>query len=333
MASTGIPMDAATIISTALEGILYGFSVLMFMGTMWALICKHGVQDVNRPIACGGNPALLNSLKYMVVSIIRLEDGLVKYRDTPGGPVAFFEDINQKTYLIKYAIYGLQTLLGDWVVIYRCYIVWRSVWVIILPTMLWCGIAVTGFATAYFASRATGAGDIYTNMAGQWVMPFFFLTISTNLTSSGLLAYRVWTIERNVSTMRTTKSPVMPIVRVLVDTALVYSATLFSTLICFISSSNGQYILLDMTMPIISIAFYMVLIRLTIRNTAHTRSLVASGVTTSETHRGNRYSMKPVQVHISQFTHRDEGTPCGVVNGDRTLTHKAESVEEASCNV
>ncbi|KAG0709185.1 hypothetical protein DFH29DRAFT_820571 [Suillus ampliporus] len=318
MASTGISLDAAIITSTVLEGILYGFSVLMFMGTIWASIHKRGIRNVNRPITVVAILLLILSTAHMVVDIIRLEDGLVKYRDTlPGGSVAFFRDINQKTYVIKYTIYALQTLLGDGVVIFRCYVVWQSVWVIILPSILWCGVAVTGFTATYMALWATGDGSIYTNHSGQWVTPFFSLTISTNLIGSGLLAYRIWTVERSVSTIRATKGTMMHIVRIFMDAAFMYSAALFSTLMCFICSNNGQYIMLDMTMPIISITFYMVLIRLTIRN----RIPMASGVTISETERGIQYSMKPLQVHISPF------------NRDKTLACKAETMEEASRNV
>jgi len=58
------------------------------------------------------------SFKHMVVDIVRIDEGLVKYRDTfPGGPMAFFEDIAQNTFVIKNAIYTLQTLVGDGVVV------------------------------------------------------------------------------------------------------------------------------------------------------------------------------------------------------------------------
>jgi hypothetical protein len=54
----------------------------------------------------------------MVVDIIRIEEGLVKYRNTfPGGPVAFFADDTQETYVIKSAVIVMQTLLGDGVVV------------------------------------------------------------------------------------------------------------------------------------------------------------------------------------------------------------------------
>ncbi|KAG1886504.1 hypothetical protein F4604DRAFT_1274812 [Suillus subluteus] len=92
MASTGLPMDTTTIISTVLEGILYGFLVLMFIGTMWASTYKH---DVSRPIILVVISLFILSTAHIVVDIIRLEHGFVKYRNTfPGGPAAFFQDIS-----------------------------------------------------------------------------------------------------------------------------------------------------------------------------------------------------------------------------------------------
>ncbi|KAG1724550.1 hypothetical protein EDB19DRAFT_1949649 [Suillus lakei] len=331
MASTGIPLDEATILSTVSEGILYGFSVLMFIATIWALIYKRGTRNINRPITVVAILLLILSTAHMVVDIIRVEDGLVKYRDTsPGGPVAFFQDISQNTYVIKNVIWALQTLLGDGVVIYRCYVVWRSVWIIILPSMMWFGVAVTGFTAAYYASQASGDGTIYLNPIGQWVTTFFALTLSVNLISTGLLAYRIWTIERKISATRATKGTMVHIMRVLADAAVLYSAALFSVLIPFIRSNNGQYIVSDMITPIISIAFYMVFIRITINNTTHSYPSMLHSVAISEPESGNsrQYTVTPLQVHISQLTHISYEEE----NQNRKLTGEAETMEE-DCNL
>jgi hypothetical protein len=54
----------------------------------------------------------------MILVIIEVEDGFVKYRDTfPGGPANFFANFLQKTFIAKNVIYTLQTLLGDGVVV------------------------------------------------------------------------------------------------------------------------------------------------------------------------------------------------------------------------
>lgn len=62
----------------------------------------------------------------------------------------------------------------------------------------------------------------------------------------GLLAYRIWTIECDVAPIRASKSTLMPVLRVLVDAALLYSATLFTALLCFVNANNGQYVVLDL---------------------------------------------------------------------------------------
>ena len=63
----------------------------------------------------------------------------------------------------------------------------------------------------------------------------------------GLLAYRIWTIESNAASIRTSKrNTMMPVLRVVADAALLYSATLFTALICFVNANNGQYVVLDL---------------------------------------------------------------------------------------
>ncbi|KAG1737495.1 uncharacterized protein EDB91DRAFT_1290340 [Suillus paluster] len=319
MTSSGIPLDAANLLSTSLEGILYGFSVLMFMGTIWALTYKCQLQDVNRPITVVAILLFTMSTAHIIVDIIRIEDGLVKHRDTfPGGPTSYFGDFTLKTYATKHALYLLQTLLADGVVIYRSYVVWQSIRVIIIPSMLWCGVAVTGVFANYSISQTSGSEDIFAKELAQWITAFLPLTLATNLSSSGLLAYRIWMIERNISAVRTMKGTMMPIVRVLVDAAVLYSVVLVTLLICFLCSNNGELVLLDMAMPIISIAFYMVLIRIAInRQTTY----LSTGGIIGEMEQGK---LRPLEVHICQLTLDDGPSAYGIGNEaeDRPLTYR-----------
>lgn len=313
MASSGIPLDTGALISVVLEGILYGFSVLMFMGTIWSLTYKRQVQDIKRPIVVVAILLLLLSTAHIVASIIRVEDGLVKYRDTyPGGPVAFFADVTEEMFVIKHALYVLQTLLADGVVVFRCYVVWQSVWVIIVPTMLWCSIAVTGLYAVWNGSQYNTS--IFDPVLETWILVFFISTIVANVLSSGLIAYRIWAIERNITKIHASaKNTIMPIARVLVDAAVLYSVALIITLICFVCSNNGEYIMVDLVVPVISISFYMVLIRNAMNRNQNYLSAVW---TIAEMEQGNLqiYPMTPLQVHVSQFTRSDGTSAYGVAN-------------------
>ncbi|KAG1724546.1 hypothetical protein EDB19DRAFT_1644536 [Suillus lakei] len=331
----GIPPDTGALMSAVLEGILYGFSVLMFTGTIWALTYKCRMQDINRPIAVVAILLLLVSTVHMIVTIIRVENGFVKYRNTwPGGPAAFFADITEETYVIKHALYIFQTVVADGVMVYRCYVVWQSIRVIILPSILWCSIVVTGVHAVYSVSQASSnPGDVFASELTQWITAFFASTITTNLLCSGLLAYRIWMTERDVSQARATTgtNTMMPIVRILVDAAALYSVVLFSLLICFLTGNNGESVLTDLVMPIISIAFYMVIIRIALnrKKRSHISKVVFStprGTTVSdEVEQGTsqQYPMKPLHVHISKFTQEDSPS---VGNEDRPSPCKAESV-------
>ncbi|KAG2052716.1 hypothetical protein BDR06DRAFT_887387 [Suillus hirtellus] len=297
VALAGIPMDAAAIMSTVLEGILYGFSVLMCLGTIWTFTYKRHMQDVNRPIAVVATLLFVLSTAHIVVDIIHLEHGLVKYRDTfPGGPVAFFADVTQVTFVIKNAIYTLQTLLGDGVVIYRCYVVWQSAWVIIIPCMMWCGVAASGVCSVYYFSQASmvEVQNFFAAKIGHWVAAFLSSTLATNMLSTGLLAYRIWTIERKVSAVCTTKRKV-PILRVLIDAAVLYSAALGSSIICFGLWNDGLYVMGDLIVPIISITFYMIFIRVaTSQSNRHYPSTAHRETTETERRKLQQHPLQPL---------------------------------------
>ncbi|KAG1783917.1 hypothetical protein EV702DRAFT_1056252 [Suillus placidus] len=297
MASRHIPLDVAVIMSTVLEGILYGLSVLMFIGTIWIFTYKHRIQDINRPIAVVATLLLVLSTAHIVVGIIHLEDGLVKYRLTfPGGPEAFFAYTPQGTFVAKNAIYILQTLVGDGVVIYRCYVVWKSVWVIVIPCLMWCGVAGCSVCMVYSFSQASisEVENFFTSKLGHWVAAFLASTLATNVLSVGLLVYRIWTIERKVSAIRITKGK-MPILRVLIDAAILYSVALCSSLICFALSNDGLYVIGDVINPIISIAFYMVFIRIAIRqNNTDYVSTVIGGTAETERSASQQHPLKNI---------------------------------------
>ncbi|KAG1851411.1 hypothetical protein F4604DRAFT_1807420, partial [Suillus subluteus] len=231
--------------SSVLEGILYGFSSLMFVGTIWIITYKRRIHNVNWPAVVVATLLFLLSTAHMVVGIIRIEDGLVKQHDTyPGGPASFFADVAQEMFVVKDAIIIIQTLLGDGMVIYRCYVVWQTVWIIIIPCIMWCGIAVFGILGVCRFSQASN-GSIFANQTGHMVATFMALTLATNLLSSGLLAYRIWMSECKVSGIRATKGKT-PLLRVLIDAAILYSAALFSSIICFALSNNGLNVMADL---------------------------------------------------------------------------------------
>jgi len=118
---------------------------------------------------------------------------------------------------------------------------------------------------------------------------FYTTTLSTNLLSTLLLAFRIWTVDRQTLGKRAMKSPLRPVLSIVIDLGLLYSFTLAAALICFASESHGQIIILDTISPVISIAFYMVIIRVGIaQNWNDTRFEVHATFSLSGRGIGNR---------------------------------------------
>ena len=97
-----------------------------------------------------------------MVDIIGLMQSLVLYRNHEEGSSVYFGQVSGWTLLCRNYLFTVQTLLGDSVVVsfrciqimaswlmsilqlYRCYVVWQSKLVMVLPVLLWCSVGGTG---------------------------------------------------------------------------------------------------------------------------------------------------------------------------------------------
>lgn len=98
---------------------------------------------------------------------------------------------------------------------------------------------------------------------GRWITAVYAMTLATNLTATstyssspphpfpqpkyltGLLAFRIWRINRSVSQYRTTDR-LSPILRVVIESGAIYSVTITAALVAFVVHTPGVYVLLDL---------------------------------------------------------------------------------------
>jgi len=192
-------------------------------------------------------------------------------------------------------------LIGDGVILYRCYMVWQSKLIMILPLILWCAAGVTGILSSYTASKVTQDG-VFGGVLSQWITSFWATALATNLLATLLLVCRIWYVDRKATRLHAGRqSQLRPILHILVDAGAIYTLTLLVALICFLSQTNGQYVVLDMVTPIISITFYMVIIRVGLA----ARAAQATHVPLRNTSMDNSLSAerrRGMQVHITTLT-------------------------------
>ena len=133
-------------------------------------------------------------------------------------PDEFFDDVSKNTF--KNAIYTVETLVGDAILvssfsvckvkaearlyqIYRCYVVWRQIQVIIVSIVGWIALAgactlLDGMhhlslelATSVYLDwlisllPPANADSVFLLKTGQWVVTFYTVALITNLFATG----------------------------------------------------------------------------------------------------------------------------------------------------
>ncbi|GJE93982.1 hypothetical protein PsYK624_101490 [Phanerochaete sordida] len=257
-----VSLRQAGILSTVLEAILYGFSVLMFIFTMWIMLQNRKRRHLNKGMLAASCALFLLSTAEMAVNIERLQEGFLTIGpELPGGPEDYFANFAQRTFLIKSVLFNTQTLILDFAVIYRAYIVWQNFYVIILPALGWCGLFAASFGTNFALGTASGrSGAIFNQQVGIWITANYSMTLATNLIATSLLAFRIWQVKKDSSRFLNS-SALSPLLRVVIESGAIYSMTVTAALITFVTKSNGVYVILDMISPIISIVFNMIIVR------------------------------------------------------------------------
>jgi len=195
---------------------------------------------------------------HLTVDVARAVEAFIDYADTPRGALIFYGKLNAPTQAVKNTLYITQTVVGDCFAVWRCYIVWGKRWsVIIVPVIMLIGFTVSGIGTIYTFSQSS---VVFTSKLAPWIASTLAITLATNVTCTGLIAYRIWLSQRATRDFRV-HSPLMPVMITMIESGVLYSAAALSCLVAYASGSNGQYAALDVLTPVIGIAFSMIIVR------------------------------------------------------------------------
>ncbi|KAF5319299.1 hypothetical protein D9619_008345 [Psilocybe cf. subviscida] len=343
-----LTLRQAGLISTTVQGILYGAAVIMFVLTIWILLQKGRHQRVNWKMIVAACALLLFATAEMIVNIIRISEGFVSVGPSlPGGPEQYFQDVAETTFVVKSVLYNVQTLILDGVVIYRTYVVWQSIYPVLVPIFGWFGLLATvvGLNIALVQARLSNGheSDIFFVNTGRWITAYYSATLAANLSASCLLAYRIWYLDRKAASIRL-QGQLKPVIRAIIESGLIYSMTVTSALIAFVVKSPGVYVILDMVSPIILITFCLIIVRIGMANHSNliTGTSASLSVSVSSAAGGKAcnchhatlntgrnhadvYSMKPLAVEVTQFQEIEADSDSGMGGlHSRTMLHTKE---------
>ncbi|KAH9042526.1 hypothetical protein EDB85DRAFT_1071704 [Lactarius pseudohatsudake] len=134
------------------------------------------------------------STAYFVLDIILVSNGVLHPQEYPETVIDLWGGVTTAQIVCQ----GINSVLGDSIVIWRAWVVWgRQLSVVLAPLVLLFGVAFSSFGAAVAQSRAL-ADPSYLTVFNIFMIALPSLTLATNVTATALILWRVWASVRKV---------------------------------------------------------------------------------------------------------------------------------------
>ncbi|KDR77432.1 hypothetical protein GALMADRAFT_209796 [Galerina marginata CBS 339.88] len=238
---------------------------------------------------------------------------------------------------------NLSALIADATLMYRCWLVYnKSMRIMIFPIILWVGgVGLTGLE-AYWqvvqsqkilhawqpVNTKVGPGTILT--------PFWGSTVVLNAYSTGFIAHRIWGVAKSSSKSGISTGHLRFVMRVLVESGGLYLAiATIHFLVWFTPSEFAISVLSSINLPIIGIAFNLILMRTNKKRvdeemgSSDEEKVPASALVFHHSMRsgGPNATMKTIDIHAGESANTST-----VIDVGRTTTYSTSASDEYSRN-
>ncbi|KAJ7174904.1 hypothetical protein C8R46DRAFT_1215064 [Mycena filopes] len=300
MALHQYPLDKTFLVAAWLEAVLYGIYFPVFWFGVY-LNRRRGFSSHQRVLFIASVLMFTIASLHLAINCFRMIRGYVDLGRAPGGPVAFLGVISNWSHILQDVLYTVQSLLGDGMAILRCWILWnRQYKLIILPSCLLTVSFIAGTMVTVGFARIDPTASIFDPRLARWITVFFSCAVTQNVLTTGLMALRLWLTERRSAQFRWGRGVLLPIIRILVESASLYLFLEILLLALYSVNYNVQYIVLETVTPVIGITFGMITIRVMLR-----AQRIAEGKTEGNTTIG---SMPMHRLAVSITTRVEEDT-------------------------
>ncbi|KAM5540140.1 hypothetical protein V8D89_006280 [Ganoderma adspersum] len=262
------PVDVAQLVALFLESIFYGIYLVSFGMCMYLMLVNPRSRQGKRIVF------LLVALLLFVFATLDVSIQLRHvlhafiWYSGPGGAIGEFSDLSYWLNAMKSVTYNAQTSIADGMLIYRCYIVYNGRWIIVAPLcVLWvAGTVVEGF-NCYVEFTLHESALLNTARLAPFITSTVSITLALNIIATSLIVYKIWSIERRsriafASTGGNNTTPLRRAMHIIIESGLMYTASVVIVFIVFLASNNAQYAVSDCVVQIIGIAFNLIIIRI-----------------------------------------------------------------------
>lgn len=108
---------------------------------------------------------------------------------------------------------------------------------------------MSGYSTAALYRTIDATASIFDPVLLHWISAFYATSFVQSFLTTFLMAYRIGMADRKTAKYRTSSGSLMPVLRILVESAAFQLVIEFIVLILYACNHNTQYILLETITP------------------------------------------------------------------------------------
>ncbi|ESK89620.1 hypothetical protein Moror_8645 [Moniliophthora roreri MCA 2997] len=243
------------------EGIGYGFFLCIYCVALYFIFSESLPRAArgkgrNNPMFLISTLMFMISTTHLTLSAWRLFKDYADKNNNSVLPVGRWDNI------LLTSLYVTQEILGSGAAIYRCWVLWDKSWKIVsFLLILFIPETVLGYLLPASFVHADWNKAIFDPRTPHFITAFYSLTVVLNITSTTLLAARLWTTHRRSCPYSVTNSILMPFMRILVESAALQLLAEAVLLGLFLVQSDAQYVFFTLVVPVVGITFTAITVR------------------------------------------------------------------------
>lgn len=110
---------------------------------------------------------------------------------------------------------------------------------------------VSGYMVCGLYPSQVAGSTVFDPRLARWITIFYAVAVVQSAMTTGLMAYRIWHTDRRSSAYRTASGNLMPILRILIESASLQFIVEAILLALYCANYNAQYILLEIVTPLV----------------------------------------------------------------------------------
>ncbi|KAJ7809899.1 hypothetical protein B0H14DRAFT_3874462 [Mycena olivaceomarginata] len=268
-----VQTHTARLIALFVSCVLYGILLTTFVPCLRSLLFSASQRfqikprhEIKFPILAATVLMFFVSSFSAVISMQDVIDAFIDY-DGPGGALEFYGEFHTLnhgwTHWMPAVEDSVQVILGDALLIYRCYVLYDREWrVIALPSLAWMGLVGTSVDSSYREITLKQGESLNDATVLPILSAALLLTFAMSLMTTFLIIRKLLKIEFSPKIRGAIQPHILTrIAKIFFETGLIYSLSVVLSLAIYLAGSNLQYVVSLAMIHIIPITCNLLLIR------------------------------------------------------------------------